>query len=142
MRPSLLWQKSGASSSRTHSLRRYSAGADSALPSVDELEGQTGGKEMATVSEARLGKWFEEVRAEHVALGMEQGIQRGLARQREQLRHQAEARFDAWTAERLSESLRREDSQPRLDAIAEAIVRCETGAELLREVRGASLGGA
>ena len=33
---------------------------------------------MTTVSQARLGKWFEETRAEHVALGMEQGIERGI----------------------------------------------------------------
>ena len=59
--------------------------AESMLPSVDELEGLTalkGGQEMATVSEARLGKWFEEVRAEHVALGVEQGIQRGVEQER------------------------------------------------------------
>ena len=58
----------------------HMAGAESALPSVDELEGlKTGGKEMATVSEARLGKWFDEVRAEHVALGMKQGVEEGMA---------------------------------------------------------------
>ena len=56
-------------------------GADLALPSVDELEGTgpNGGKNMATVSEARLGKWFEEVRAEHMALGRAEGIEQGRA---------------------------------------------------------------
>ena len=34
---------------------------------------------MATVSEARLGKWFEDVRAEHMALGRAEGIELGRA---------------------------------------------------------------
>ena len=62
----------------TGALLAHMTDAESALPTVDELEGLEGGTEMATVSEARLGEWFEEVRAEHVALGMEQGIQRGM----------------------------------------------------------------
>ena len=51
---------------------------------------------------------------------------------------QAEARFGARTAERLSASLRREDDPRRLDAIAMAVVRCETGEELIRQARQGS----
>ena len=65
-----------------------------------------------------------------------QGIERG---KREQLRRQAEVRFGAQIAERLSASLRREDDPRRLDAIAEAVVRCETGEDLLRQARRADL---
>ena len=70
--------------------------------------------------------------------GVEEGIARGLAQQRERLRRQAEARFGARTAERLSASLRREDDPRRLDAIAMAVVRCETGEDLIRQARQGS----
>ena len=70
--------------------------------------------------------------------GVEEGIAQGLAQQRERLRRQAEARFGVPTAERLFASLRREDDPRRLDAIAVAVVRCETGEELIRQARQAS----
>ena len=70
--------------------------------------------------------------------GIEQGRQRGVAEgrrqgQRELLRRLAEARFGPRTADRLFAALRREDDPLRLDAIALAVVRCETGDELLRQ---------
>ena len=68
-----------------------------------------------------------------VERGIEEGIAQGLAQQRERLRRQAEERFGARTAERLSVSLRREADPQRLDAIAMAVVRCETGEELIRQ---------
>ena len=51
----------------------------------------------------------------------------------DQLRRRAEVRFGAATADRLSALLQREDDPQRLDAVAEAVVRCETGDELLRQ---------
>ena len=113
-------------------------GADLALPSVDELEGTgpKGGKDMATVSEARLGKWFEDVRAEHMALGREQGLAEGAATQRAVLRRQAEVRFgDA--ARRLDPLLDEVRSTAKLaevgvwlmvDAIDELIAKVEAAA--------------
>ena len=75
--------------------------------------------------------------------GMEQGIRQGLEQIRQQsierervlLRRLAETRFDAPTAERLFALLAREDNPQRLDAIGVAIVRCETGDELLQQAR-------
>ena len=97
--------------------------------------------------EERVARWPEQWRQQGIEEGMERGIEQGmergveegiaqgLAQQRERLRRQAEARFGARTAERLSASLRREDDPQRLDAIAVAVVRCETGEELIRHAR-------
>ena len=104
--------------------------------------------------EERVARWPEQWRQRGIEEGIEQGMERGmergieqgmergiaqgLAQQRERLRRQAEARFGAPTAERLFASLRREDDPRRLDAIAVAVVRCETGEELIRQARQAS----
>ena len=66
--------------------------------------------------------------------GIERGVRQGLDRQRALLRRLAAERFGEDTAERLFARLRREESQQRLDEIGVAIVRCETGADLLRTV--------
>ena len=97
--------------------------------------------------EERVAQWPEQWRQQGIEQGVSQGIERGvaqgirqgLAQQRELLRGQAEARFGARTAERLSASLQREEDPQRLGAIALAVVRCETGEELLREARQANL---
>ena len=85
--------------------------------------------------EERVAQWPEQWRQQ----GVEQGVEQGLAQQRELLRGQAEARFGTRTAERLSASLQREEDPQRLGAIALAVVRCETGEELLREARQANV---
>ena len=74
--------------------------------------------------------WIEQGKQQGIELGKRQGIGQG---KREQLRRQAEVRFGAATAERLSALLQAEDDLQRLDAIAVAVVRCETGDELLRQ---------
>ena len=116
-------------------------GAASALPSVDELEGLTGPegeKEMATVSEARLGKWFEEVRAEHVALGMEQGLQRSIEQERARclarLRRHAAIKFGARTAERLAALLGPSVAAEQLERVGDWIVECDRGSDLIARV--------
>ena len=106
-------------------------GADLALPSVDELAGKgpNGGKNMATVSEARLGKWFEDVRAEHMALGRAEGIEQGRAEgiaegavtQRTGLRRQAAVRF--------GDAARRLD--PLLDEVRSTAKLAEIGVWLM-----------
>ena len=97
-------------------------------------------EEVKMTLEERVAHWhepwirqgFEEGVEEGIKQGVEEGIKQG---QREQLRRQAEVRFGPQTAERLFAALRREDDPQRLDAIAEAVVRCETGDELLRQAR-------
>ncbi len=92
--------------------------------------------------EERVALWPEKWRLEGerrgIELGKEQGERRGieLGRRehgRKQLRRLTEVRFGAPTAERLSALLRGEDDLQRLDALAEAVVRCETADELLRQ---------
>ena len=70
--------------------------------------------------------------------GVERGLQQGLDEKRVLLRRLAEARFGADTAERLFTLLLRESDPQRLAAVGVAIVRCETGDDLLRQARRAS----
>ena len=72
---------------------------------------------MATVSEALFSEWFAGVRAEHMALGREQGIEQGVERGVQQervrwlarLRRHAAIKFGAQAAERLANLLGTED---------------------------------
>ena len=134
-------------------LLAHMVGAESALPTVDELDGlerPTGGTEMATVSEARLGKWFDEIRAEHMALGREQGLERGLEQGLEQglergieqerarglarLRRQAAIKFGARTAERLADLLGGTIAAEQMERVGDWIMECDRGGDLLARV--------
>ena len=109
------------------------AGAESALPTMDELEGlegSKGGTEMTTVSQARLGKWFEEFRAENVAQGIQQERARGLAR----LRRQAAIKFGVQTAERLADLLGAAIAAEQMERVGDWIVECDRGEDLLARV--------
>ena len=126
------------------------AGTRAALPALAELEGLEGGKEMTTVSQALLGKWYEEFRAVHVAEGMEQGVARGLEQGVERgieqertrgvarLRRQAAIKFGAPTAERLHDLLGTALPADRLerleDRTSEWLMACEHGEDLLARV--------
>ena len=79
--------------------------------------------------EERVSRWPEQ----GIQQGMEQGLRQGLDRQRALLRRLVEARFGARTAERVFASLRQEEDDDRLAELGEAIVRCETAEELLRQ---------
>ena len=80
-------------------------------------------------------------REQGISLGREQGIslgkEEGIAQQRSMLRRMATTRFGQATADRLASILAAEADPERLAAVGEAIVRCRTGDELLREA-GAS----
>ncbi len=69
--------------------------------------------------------------------GREQGLRQGLDEKRVLLRRLAEARFGEDTAERLFTLLLRESDPQRLAAVGVAIVRCETGDDLLQQARRA-----
>ena len=105
-------------------------GAEPGLPTLAELEGLNGGTEMTTVSQALLGKWVQDVRAE----AMEQERARGLAR----LRRQAAIKFGARTSEQLRDLLATRlpaEQMARLeDRASEWMMECEHGAELLARV--------
>ena len=109
-------------------------GAEPGLPTLAELEGLNGGTEMTTVSQALLGKWVQDVRAESMEQGVEQERARGLAR----LRRQAAIKFGARTAERLRDLLGApmpaEQVMRLEDRASEWMMECEGGAELLARV--------
>ena len=88
--------------------------------------------------EERVGHWRDEWIHHGMEQGLEQGIQQGLEHERALLRRLAKTRFGAETAERLSGWLRQEDGQQRLEEMAEEIMRCETGDELLRRMAPAA----
>ena len=95
--------------------------------------------------EERVAEWpkpyIRQGREEGISLGREEGINlgrdEGIAQQRGLLRRQAAARFGAATADRLAGAIAAEADPERLAAVGEAIVRCATADELLREA-GAS----
>ena len=69
----------------------------------------------------------------YIRQGREEGISLGIAHERQLLRRMAAARFGAATADRLARALAAEADPERLAVVGEAIVRCATGDELLRE---------
>ena len=91
--------------------------------------------------EERVSRWpepwirqgVEQGIQQGIQQGVEQGLRQGLDRQRALLRRLVEARFGARTAERVFASLRQEEDDDRLAELGEAIVRCETAEELLRQ---------
>ena len=90
-------------------------------------------EEVAMTLEERVISWREP----WIRHGREQGLRQSLEEERVLLRRQAEARFGADTAERLSALLLRESDPQRLAAVGVAIVRCETGDDLLQQARRA-----
>ena len=99
-------------------------------------------EDIAMTAEERAAEWSEQRRREGERQGIELGKRQGIAQgRREQLRSLAEVRFGAPTAQRLFASLQREDDPRRLDAIGEAVVRCKTADELLRQANQPALGG-
>ena len=90
-------------------------------------------EEVKMTLEERVAEWpkpyIRQGREEGISLGREEGI----AHERRLLRRLAAARFGAATADRLARALAAETDPERLAVVGEAIVRCTTGAELLRE---------
>ena len=123
-----------------------STGRTSYRAATEPLTGVRQDKDVRMTLEERVARWpdewihqgIEQGREQGIEQGIEQGRERGVAEgrrqgQRELLRRLAEMRFGPRMANRLFASLRREEDPRRLDAIAEAVVRCETGEELLRQ---------
>ena len=89
---------------------------------------------MTTLMEARLQEWHDSAIAQGVQQGMRQGVHQG---QKDLLRRQAERRFDAETAQRLSALLEGADADRLID-VGDWIVECASGDELLGRVGQAS----
>ncbi len=89
-------------------------------------------EEMAVSLEERVAQWPKPYIEQGISLGREEGVEH----ERRLLRRQAAARFGSATADRLAAAIASEADPQRLMEVGEAIVRCATGSELLREVRG------
>ena len=93
---------------------------------------------MTTVSQARMGKWFDGVRAEFVAQGIQQGVAQGIQQERARglarLRRQAAIKFGAQTAERLAARLGVAISTEQMERVGDWIMECEHGGDLLARV--------
>ena len=74
--------------------------------------------------EERVAGWPKP----YIQRGREEGLRTGIAHER------AAARFGAATADRLARALAAEADPERLALVGEAIVRCATSDELLREI--------
>ena len=112
------------------------------LPPLAELEralAERRGGEMATLLDARLRAWRDELVAQGIeegqARGIERGVERGRADERALLCRQAARRFGAETAQRLSGLLEGLRAADELAVVGDWIVDCETGADLLARVR-------
>ena len=108
------------------------------LPSFEEME-RAEGVEMTTLLEANLNRWDAKVRAEYVAQGVERGRAEGVARGRAEegkrlLGRLATAKFDTFTAERLSNLLEGLTAREDLDRVSDWIIECGTGEEFLSRV--------
>ena len=92
---------------------------------------------MTTLMEARLQEWRDSAVEQGVQQGMQQGmrqgVRQGVQRQKDLLRRQAERRFDAETARRLSGLLQSVDADRLID-VGDWIVDCASGDELLGRV--------
>ena len=89
---------------------------------------------MATVSQVRLGKWFEEFRAENVAHGLEQAIQQERARWLARLGRHAAIKFGAQTAEQLADLLGTAIAAEQMERVGDWIVECDHREDLLARV--------
>ena len=127
-------------------------GGGAMLPPFEELERHQGDEQMTTISQARLGKWFDDFGAERLAQGVAQGVAQGLARGIEQersraversvarLRRHATFKFGAAMADRVSEALGSGVTEAELDRIDDWIVECDSVDQLLARLRARSEG--
>ena len=110
------------------------AGGEAPLPAFEEME-RLEGANMTTISQARLGKWFEDFQARNLAEGVVQGIEQGRTQANEEsaarLRRQAELRFGDGVAQRMAELLGGEPAAADLDRVGEWLIECASGEELL-----------
>ena len=95
-------------------------------------------EDVAMSLEERVAEWrkpyIQQGLERGISLGREEGINLGMEHERELLRRIAATRFDSATADRLAVAIGTEADPQRLMEVGEAIARCTTGVELLREI--------
>ena len=91
-------------------------------------------EDMAMSLVDRVAEWPKPYIEQGISVGREQGISLGIERERQLLHRIAATRFGSATADRLATAIAAEADPERLMAVGEAIARCATGDELLREI--------
>ena len=86
--------------------------------------------------EDRVELWCDRLRAEGVEVGRAEGLEAGLAKERQLLVRQAELRFGSAASRRLAALVSGVDDAARLEEVGGWIVTCETADELLARVAG------
>ena len=88
--------------------------------------------------EERFDAWKEELRAECRAQGLAQVVAQRIERDRARLQRQTERKFGAATAEELAPLLASIDDPGQLDALADWIIDCANGRELLARLQASA----
>ena len=91
-------------------------------------------EDMAMSLVERVAEWRKPYIEQGIKEGIERGISLGMEHERQLLRRIAATRFDSATADRLATAIGAEADPQRLMEVGEAIARCATGVELLREI--------
>ena len=117
-------------------LRRYGGLRLPPLADLERALAERRGGEMATLMDARIRAWRDELVAQGQARGQVQGIEQGRADERALLCRLAARRFGTETAQRLSAFLEGLKAADELAVVGDWIVDCETGTDLLARVRG------
>ena len=91
-------------------------------------------EDVAMSLEERVAQWRKPYIEQGIQQGRQEGISLGMEHERQLLRRLAATRFDSATADRLAVAIGTESDPQRLEEVGDAIVRCTTGVELLREI--------
>ena len=86
---------------------------------------------MTTISQARLGKWYRDFRAENVAEGMAEGITQERGRSLAIIRRQVAFKFGTRTALRVASLLEADMTAERLEQAGIALMECDDGDALV-----------
>lgn len=88
--------------------------------------------------EERFDSWKEEIRAECRAEGLAQGLAQRIERDRARLQRLTARKFGAATAEELAQLVASMEDPGQLEAVADWIIDCATGPELLARLQASA----
>ena len=88
--------------------------------------------------EERFDAWKEELRAEGRAQGLAQGLAQRIERDRARLQRLTERKFGTATAEKLAPLVASMEDPGQLEAVADWIIDCANGPELLARLQSSA----
>ena len=114
---------------------RQESGLDLGVGEMERVD-RMGATAREDFLEDRVELWCDRLRAEGVEVGRAEGLEAGLAKERQLLVRQAELRFGSAASRRLAALVSGVDDAARLEEVGGWIVTCETADELLARVAG------